>query len=855
MRCLHTLDDGHSKPYPYAASRHWASLLVGLLLLLSLTLLPTHAQQPEFTSTAPPALLLLILIDDSSTMNQPERHLNSVTTGGFTRNGSDVPNRAVTDDDFRRYQEVERLITGLHADLLQTHQVAVLRFDSAFGGWLSGSAEQPFIRLGAEGDDAAFVQLREALRTPEAGQQPGDTVDAMAEALSALDRWVTTNAARGALKPVVLLLTDDVPIRNWAESPWNNVTEWRDYNAEFLRQIDSLRGRVQYTGDYCRHNNGSPLLVTLPMGSANWVNDDGTIVEPQGATGGNYFRRLADRSGAQTLRRDSVLLYSNNDLLTFPIDPRFVSLAELESDLRNAFNQMLSEVRCLQAYDISDQLGGTGGDIPFSVSAMHQQVRLLFDIQPPSGLELVAPDGRVITVADAQDWLKLVNTPRTDRFVAWGLNRDGFGAPETWAGEWLIRVDSGFVPNIRLEYEIDMADLSWSLLPLSDSSAPIQMRLSVGTRNLTDDIVIRDLQADVIAADGSERFDAVPFTVRGDAYEARVPFTQPVTYAVEPSLELNASLGDGGRYFRGLRYDLGLPTSGAGSVRPQIERGVVTVNIESPQASGEAWACTDGTQPLRVRLLDDNSEDNSESLYSYADVGVYYVGGGAFPQRIARLSWDLGEFFRGEVLCEDLDAGADQAIEVRAEYANGLSGADSITFSFQPTPVPTIAPTATAFFTPTPSAGIDPGQQIEQFVASDSGQRLGQLLLLLALSGGVLYLFGIYWRSARPLSRIGIEQRTPEGAMKFRPLLAGLRIWLPIRSQVVSDADGNALFRVEAAAAQNAIRIEALAQQLRLASVPLALGEVVLIRDYRISIEDGRTGDVYTVYNYGSAAR
>ena len=410
------------------------AVVIAAVLIAFFLIRRANAQDSSLPQTNSPPLLLLILLDNSSTMTG--------TNSAATTKRYSTP-RDPTDSSDRRAQAVQRLLLHLQADSVQ-HQVAVLSFGSTpidlRGLSIDDTGNFGFVGVGGGGSADTLIQAVMTPRTPTPG--PGDVKGALAMAKQILQPQLDKGAA-SVYKPVILLITDDVPMDTkfaasvWSQSP-NTTKLWSTYVQGLETDMQSFANEKLYQG-YCRPANGGVSFGVFAMGAANWVNTDGSI---NSSGNGSFYSELLTNLGS--------IAPLTKQPLNYRIDPTFTSDGQLVNDFRDAIPQFLRDVRC--EWDVPELVPETDtarAKLSIPVSVLYQSVTLTLDV--PHGAQ------PTVTLADKSALQPLTTT-------AWGNNQDTlvyFAEPKTagYAGSWQVLLNG--VGSVQLGVQINAAvDLS-----------------------------------------------------------------------------------------------------------------------------------------------------------------------------------------------------------------------------------------------------------------------------------------------------------------------------------------------------------------------------------------------------------
>lgn len=818
-----------------------------MMVFTSITVAQVSNADQQPPATSPPGLLLLIVVDDSSTMNQTGNSLNSAETAL----GPNANLRDVTDNTMRRWHYVGRLLSILQADTQATHEVAVLSFDGDINGWLSGTSGAPFVRLGAGSTPANFNALMDRVTNPEPGAQPGDTVEAFEEAVLPVMRErlaANGNAVIANLKPVVLLITDDVPIRQWPDSPWKGVNLWRQsYHQAFVELVGDLTGVFTYgTLDnsplFCRQAGGQTLLVTVPMGAANWVNavpawGNGTgRLTRQG--NGQYFQQIARAEGL--LRRPASPDTPASEPLVYPVDPLLGDQATLETDLRTAFDDILRELRCQPGENVGNptQVGNVRS-FTTTLSPLMVQAQFVLDEGARANVQVLDPANNPLPSN-----LVKVSAPAGAGYQVWTLNRKAIrDAQRPWQGTWTVRVTDGNSGQWRLLYDLDVTGLSWEWLGYTETSREARLRLLQNNRAIhLGQRFVADLSLRLINRTTDEPLpQSVPLRPANDLsgtsspiYIANIDAEDELGVALVLRLNNHPALVEVGLAGAQIAFP---PLDDARISPPDSEPSLIIRDPERVRC-GEPGITS---VPFRVEVAGLNEQPAlRDSFFSYVEMQVEhrYPTTGQW-RRVMRLEWDLGglaegadatDAFRGEFDCERLnqlaqdqaDGGGlapqpEQALQVVARLPGGNRIPGSLpTFVYHtPTPTLTPRPPPTTFPTPRPTEfRVTLATEIEHAVTTPPNN------LFLLLSCLVLFIVGLVMslrfviRWERPLGGVVVVRH--EGAQRSAEPV--LRPWqhllYPTKATIKHHTPEGPIALFELQAQDDSLRLKALAEPL-----------------------------------------
>ena len=717
-------------------------MLAWLVMSLTPSVTPIHAQE----TLTPPGLMLVILLDDSLT------NTGDTNTLSYYSRGGNLSRRATDPNNYRADAAID-LLTHLQSDLTAFHQVAVLRFanNDSDMKWLSEqSAGQKFVTVGGVGNSDGYNQLVTAItgRLPIGTGRPGQLDNAIVAAQEVITLQYDQNRDT-PLKPVVLLIADDVPIDDAIEnSPINDVGEqletaqnaWRAKLPLFEDPLSELvnlpsDGFRPYTGA-CAAQAGGVTFAVFAMGAANWFDADGTLADfdtVQESQATEYFPALA----ARLTSLDGL----DGSPLAYPIDPKFADAdsVQLRADLQSAVSRLHRALRCATPVTIERETNTPANQTEFNfrLSAFYQQVRVTVTI-PSSGssVTFTRPDG---TVAD--DLQKFAVSYGETRREIYTLTRptDVDSAPKWSEGVWKVNISEIETATVTAEADLNLDGLDYTevgdftdLTP--GRSEDYRLTLEKDGVTLRNDPLVMGLNVSLRASNGNttplelalENGD-YQWTVVGD----KAPSSG--TYYVEFGLDLTPRDGT-----------LLTSTNAKRSLR-QLPLEYVTgfeISQDDPR-TGATWACDDGkySQELSVITRQASTGSNPDSLGSFTRVEMYYplpdFSQSPSPTPMAILSWkpDLDDNddsirFSELIDCNLFQTGGDQNLLVIARFpgAEGTPvaldlGFSLVTFtpSLTPTLVPSLTPTSALTPTPTPTpqpSGAQPMRDITTSVLS-----------------------------------------------------------------------------------------------------------------------------------------
>lgn len=822
-------------------STRWKWLLLclaGCVVLLSQAQeRPPNASNPP--TTLPPPLQLVIMVDDSGTMYDNPYVQQQLFYTGLTRDGSDPQNA--------RWEEIKRLVMMLHTDRLATHQLAILRV-GATNEWITGNEDSRFVRLGADGNNQAYAQLLQALTPPTSTGQP-DLVDAMGQVQNALIRGQLSDVAR---VPAILFLTDDVPIQDSAATPFNNRGPWARYAREFESTLRSVvQADPTYQGSYCRHNNGNLMMGIIPIGSANWVfglNDtrvlsrtDNAVSTPQES----YYYQVALGMG---------FVGYDGQALVYPVDPLLQNEGRLRSDIQNAIDDFINEIRCLDAASLNSPL-------EFSISALQNQFRVIIEGNP-STVALISPAGR-----------RIAPNPQNLRLItASGLNglavaRRDF--PDDWAGTWQVDLGDTPVNDVRFEADTNLADIRWQARPFSNGER-LEVDLLIDEESITvlDQQIIRQVTVYFEGREGSPQRDPITLRPQSDLWLSDpLVFPASGTYNLALSFELAPTIQLDNVQIPGTTYAVLTASGEPIIIRPEVLEQPLRISVVEP-ANNTLWTCPGGQQSFEVIVEDTGNAERPENTNVFVNMQILYVpqiqpslevtepatqqpNGPSTPTPVAtservlaRLTVQEGGLFTGVINCADLVGTGRQQVRVEASLPGDNTAGEEIGFNFQPTPTPTIlAPTPIIPTSEPPIVGsggrTEPGDPPERI-------SLTWILLFAVLLGGVVTYQGIrYWNANRPLKGVSITLHG-YGDSAWRPLLSGLEFWSMVRTKTFTHNDRD-LFRFSTDVQGN-VEVTILEDGFRIAEQPVNTDLTIRLtaREPVVVLQDAH-GQRYTI--------
>lgn len=728
--------------------------------------------------TAPPPLMMIVVVDESGTM---QNGTNSILpTGGSLPAGF---GRLSTDPEDRRLEAVIDLAARLQGDRSTTHQLAVLTFARSSEipewltpeGWADGSADGTpsniFTQLGAGVDSSDFETFTNRLRQPRGWRDAisggaGNPAEAMTFVQTALTDTLRDRPP-DSIKPVVLFITDDVPMSDFSSGPWVSPGLWSGYLTEFEAPLLALSATSLYQG-YCAKPNGGVTIASFPMGAANWVNADGTTqgVNDADAGTGDYFTDLATRLGAVNP--------VNGDTLVYPIDPLFSDggFGQNEADFDAAVTGLLRGLRCTDRVEIATTTEGLDavGNVP--VSAFHSHVTITADVNPDQQVEIVPPGGASLGAASNITRTEVIPAGSTRKRVTFGLNRSDF-SPGEWAGVWQLRVEGTQIAVIA-DAVVDLSGVTVvDRTPVTsvEPGQPVDLSYEVFTNG----------------------YPVQP----GDSLLASVTGSEPSTGAFDLSGEdaaFTTRLGDGftdaGRYNVSITINVQNPATVPLPETEVYNERLTTIAVASGfilrrtvPDNNTVWDCEQGQQELSAIVELGSESASQESVGSYTRIDVYYppraaTDGDSAATPIAQLAWQEAGRFSNTIDCS-IFTGGDNEIEIVAVFPNNAESNRSVNFTFQPTPTPTQTPMPEATIAPTatpPPPGPDLVGNVGESVLRPplSVILIGIAVMFLGIT--TIRLTTIYFRTLLPLYNVWLEVN----ASPRQRLLGPLRRYVPL---------------------------------------------------------------------------
>ncbi|MCS6837142.1 MAG: VWA domain-containing protein [Anaerolineae bacterium] len=702
------------------------SLLVVFTLLLAV--LGLAQAQDRTDALLPPRLFLVVLLDNSGTMVGDTSSQVARMSAPNQRRGSD-PNRA-------RHAALERILEQLNMDT-QEHRAAVLSFAQGQNQlrWLTRDETVPngvAIPLGSSADRAPYQRFLADLRALPNGTGPGDIGLALSRAQAEVGRY---GAELSNYKLVALLIADDVPIVQFAESPWQGSSStWRPVREAFELALTSPEwvNRARYNG-LCQHDGGQPLFSVIALGNANWIDSTGRLIPSNQVSqalgaGNTYYQALLTAQGAQ--RRDG------SGPLVYAVDP-LLNRTDLDAVLLRAVQDWLSEVLCL--WNDHNQFGSFEGEATLSASStliaiegepninnttiynlpmslLYAQVRLVVEGQ--ASVRVLMADGQPLPISPVELSYNASSVARQTRL--WLLKRDDPRiTAQAWDGVWRIVAEG---PNnastaVHFMRHLIPDELRWSLASsVLEAYDPTQghnfdVRLTIDKAGTPVAVRPNDLIAEVVGVLCPSN-PANP--IRQITYQATETLYQGSSRREETQ--------DGETYRFYVRYRLARPV--VGSTADEVDcssnaerrygptlslpfRSSEQLNIESPP-NNAPWTCPDdGRQPIKARLsLSGRSDERADNLNLYAAVQVFYppptLQANPSPTPALLLQWQGGAdgLFEGYFDCQTLQAGSGSML-VRAVFPNNRDKTETRGFTFSPTATPTPTPTPEATAAPT----------------------------------------------------------------------------------------------------------------------------------------------------------
>ncbi|GEM_PF-3311764 len=764
-------------------ARHLSIFLIAALLTIGLARPAVHAQDAiGYTSidTTPPGLRVVLLIDDSGTMQDGiypagGATLNSASTAGELPQGD--RKRDTTDPNAHRWALARRLIDTLHADQNATHAVAVYSFADEVRRVSGSDSANPFVTLGVGASEADYTTLVTSA-VSDYRVEPGKVLLAIETARDALRRVASSGStATDTLKPLVLLIADDVPLESYGTSPWQQLPENTPWDNVFTPRVtETIRElkeeTLSYRGTFCPSSEA--LFAVMALGAATWISSDGIIA---GAGLGNYWD-------------SQVSLDSSGTPMLAKLDPSFQDDTQMRAGMRAALDRFLQGVRCYDGVTPPAKLIDGTNHFTWDNADVFSSVRIIVEGLDGANVTVQTPGGA--TVSSATPGVRLL---RRDGHQVWSL--DGAALASDWTGTWTVMVGttdsmrvvvqrdwrlSGITAQMRAPFnaEIGLQDMIFDFtidgLPLADSEfLSLDLAIAGGTPE------IRPLSLSPVPGERGAYFTTIE---REDAATLelvpRVTLRQRMSgsnppYAVDAPLEL---------------------TLGTGLF--EFTRSEIVARLNEP-VDDTIITCPDGIYPAKVTVdqpgLAGVSPQNIgastqvEIIARSLESGDVVVGALSFNPLI-----DSGGAFTGTITCSLLTVG-EVELFARASTAGGASK-DSAprqisypqpTATPSPTPIPTatFAPTATVVPpTPVPTSTPREPSPVDGAVTFATNP----LVLVPVVVGAALLSLPLAWRgllNALPLRAVIVQQTDPSGARQTRPLVAGTASWLPWRRRAV----------------------------------------------------------------------
>jgi hypothetical protein len=844
-------------------------ILVSLLLVIGLQATRGQAPTPSEVDTAAPGLLFVILLDDSSTMSL-EGARNSLETAlqvpGSTRD--------LTDPEFIRSRAAVDLIKQLASDPAQTHTVAVMSYarQAEDPVWLSAQPDVPdnvFLTVG--GDSATPDELYSRLLSKRFYPQgPGDTISAIQKEVrdrisEEIDRLNTEGVRR---KPVILLITDDVPMQTWDQGPFvapENPT-WQAYSENLITELRPLADANAYEG-YCatadaggEDNTIGLTFVTFAMGAANWVNTNGSISE---SGDGDYFQNVARALG-------STFLSNLENPFVVRIDPLFEDdgRSRLENDLRDATRGLVAELRC-QWRLVPQQIETLSDESRYSieVSSLFKSITLMVDVP------LTVGDGPIAIVLSDQNTLTqqpIVNDWLLQRRYIWTIERDAIN--EVWAGEWEIRIPGG-QSSVSASAVLDLNGLAVDIDSDTDNLSPtsnlnLLFALRKDNQPLSDDLVLGNLTAQLSGTSDQE----VVLNPQGDGiFVSNLTLTRSGPYNTSVIVALNQQAG------------IPLPAS-IRLAGPPLTVGAGFQLGDTNPVDGASWLCDPESlqQTFSVEFSLGRDDRDRESVLSYTQMNLYYPvpapGSSATPfatlQPVIQAGAPNESRFQGQFNCRQLALSDGQQMSIEAVFPGDIRVTRVVNFNYSPTltPVPATA-TSTPRITTTPLPTVTPAPNWANPVSDlVSPANLPVVLMIviplcLAFSGWVLLrAWHAYENNFLGLSQTTVTiENVAEGEFiaSHQPALGPWRRLSPFHqhqtyfsntatapddlkpAEPKAKAEQTALFRIEAVQGGRVLRIRAYSSQIRVNGKAIAIRSQESYTDSR-QVSTTVTADPFT---------
>lgn len=735
-----------------------------LPICLSIHTQPAHAQAITYepTPTSPPGVRLILLIDDSSTMQDGR----NPTSGNPTLNSAATSNpslvtpdrRRTTDPNALRWQVARRLIDTLQADAATTHYVAVYSFADDVRR-KSGTEADPFVQLGGQADATNYNALI-AAAVPDHRFNPGQTLEALQAAQVALAQ--TANQAgttQSSLVPAVLLITDDVPIDTFGDSPWQSITAWGRVTESVTSTVAQLKSSMAYNGSFCPQADGT-MFAVIALGAATWVNADGSVPGPGQ---GNYFDALVSRN-------------QNGEPLLTMLDPDFRDEGAMLAGMREAADRLLRDLRCVESELLTGGIPDAGFTrFSFENSVVFSQARLIIESAENAPITITPPNG--VPIAAGAEGARRLNSP--DVREVWSVQRGA--TTDNWAGPWVVEVATSGAVRVALQRD-------WSLSGITIEPQPpfgaevgtheLQFKIDVDGVPLTDvNVLLPELA--IVETGRSEVVPLVPGDLPG-VFLATLVRNAPTNLDFTPQITVQ-------RQVRGSTlFSTGRPLSFPDAAGGFVFTGSALVARLNVPDEGTVITCPDGTFASIVEVEQPGGSSlSAENIGASTQVDIIARLADGAEQTVGALSYNplIGAEgqFSGEIDCALLQPDSTLTLFARARTAGGEI-VDSSPRSVQyPRPTATPTPTSTATPPPTPlvptatpaPAEPNPGEAVADvfltpWFAGVSAVALAALLIPFTYRSLVASL---------PFRDVIVQHKSPDGRRLTYPLTSGLSSW------------------------------------------------------------------------------
>lgn len=757
---------------------------------------PLHAQDDAPINTTPPRLLLTVILDEGGSMQNSSG--NSANSNFVTGKIYNTMAHTTSDPNAVRRDAVVQLLDILHSDY-QQHRFAVMTFDRDTANWITGDLANPYVTVGgSQRDEAIYTETKNRIETAPSGLFSSDTANALSTALQSLQIETSQPGAEN-LKPVVLLITDDVPMDlNGQPFPVNTVwgdvlseNVWRDHiTTDYEPQLAAIKALNDYEGAYCAQPDGGGTMAVIGLTTANWVTRDGQISPPNSntlqAADDGYLALDGEGLFFSDLAIENNWLNPNGKPLYYPVDPLFQDFQL--TDFHRQINRFVADVRCTPLQPPANVDERTG-EVTFTLSNSFTNVR--FFIERPNDNQpftLVNAAGEAVPLETSP--IRAISYREGRR---WLLTLDRNDWPEaSWNGDWSFSAGGTEVGDVFLQAEIDLRQLRWEEVSRPEKmDEAFQYQLMVADRLLTDRLVITETFVSAQQQDRAVDPNDIEITRQDALYQFLMsdpPFLPGYNYLIDVGVTLNKA------YLPNLER---ITTINGDDVDLLVNTTTVNPIIRFP-ANDVEW-CVDRSGANEIPLAqqvfqvsiegqEGINENERNSLYSYTTAYLSYpddTENGTPPTLDTILTWNPEQqLFVGYLDCTRLQSGTRQDIDIVIQFPGDLRRLP-LTFSFLPTPTP--IPTPVPIMTEAPPVPTPSWPTPTEVAGEVITQNPFTWLLLWAVGIFVAVFIVIrsvifYRRRITPMQFIWLENQHT-GQRKRALNRPALLRWLPLRQR------------------------------------------------------------------------